>query len=286
MEAIVKVETAGFSYSEFHKVFENIEFSLGAGEILSILGPNGCGKTTLLNCINGQLALRRGAVRVEGENVNSMKRNDVGKKMGYVHQSHEHTFPYSVLEIVLMGRAPYLGLFSSPSRKDFKIAEEAIEMLGISHLTDRPYTIISGGEAQLVFIARALVAQPKVLLLDEPTTNLDLKNQMVILDVLERLAKEKHIAAIMTTHFPNHALSVSDKVLLMGRGKDALVGTVENVLTEFNLREVFEVHVKIISFEHRGNNVRTIVPIRHGVNDKKEASCNKYCEEYMEVVKR
>lgn len=271
MDMIVKVTDAGFSYNGTRKVFEGIEFAVEESEILSILGPNGCGKTTLLRCINGLLKLEKGEVRIEGESVRSLKRNDVSKKVGYVPQTHELTFPYTVLEMVLMGRAPHLGLFSSPSRKDIRIAEEAIETLGISHLMDRPYPNISGGEAQLVLIARALAAQPKVLLLDEPTSHLDFKNQMVILDMLDKLAKEKNIATVMTTHFPNHALSISDKVLLMGNGKDALVGDTEDVLTECNLREVFEMDVRIISFEYGGNNVKTVVPLRKGtVNNTKE----------------
>lgn len=273
MDMIVEVTNAGFSYNGTRKVFESIEFSLGEGEILSILGPNGCGKTTLLRCINGLLKLEKGEVRIERESVRSLERSDIGKKVGYVPQTHELTFPYTVLEMVLMGRAPHLGLFSSPSRKDVKIAEEAIETLGISHLINRPYPNISGGEAQLVLIARALAAQPKALLLDEPTSHLDFKNQIVILNMLDKLAKEKNIATIMTTHFPNHALSISDKALLMGNGKDALVGDTEDVLTERNLREIFEMDVAIISFEYGGNNLKTVVPLRKGaINDQKEPS--------------
>lgn len=283
---IIEVRNAGFSYNGTCKVFEGIEFSLREGEILSILGPNGSGKTTLLRCINGLLKLEKGEVRIEDESVCSLKRSDIGKKVGYVPQTHELTFPYTVLEMVLMGRAPHLGLFSSPSRKDVKIAEETIETLGISHLIDRPYPNISGGEAQLVLIARALAAQPKVLLLDEPTSHLDFRNQMVILNMLEKLAKEKNIVTVMTTHFPNHALSISDKALLLGNGKDALVGDIEDVLTECNLREVFEMDVRIISFEHGGNNIKAVVPLRKGaINDTKGAICNDSRREYKEVMK-
>jgi iron complex transport system ATP-binding protein len=270
MDTVVKVADAGFSYNKLDRVFEKIDFSLTEGEILSILGPNGCGKTTLLNCINGQFKLKTGTILIENKNITYMTPAEVGRKIGYVHQSHVPTFPYTVMEIVLMGRAPHLGVFSAPSKKDHKLAEEAIETLGIIHLKDRPYTGISGGEAQLVFMARALVAQPKVLLLDEPTSHLDLKNQMIILDVLCKLAKEKRIATIMSTHFPNHALSVSDKVLLMSRGKAAKVGSVEAVLTEGSLAQVFEMDIRLVKFKHKGNDVRTVVPIRHDfrINEK------------------
>lgn len=274
---IIEVKNAGFSYNGTNNVFEGIEFSIGKGEILSILGPNGCGKTTLLKCINALLKLGKGEVRIEGERVRFLKRSIIGKKVGYVPQARDATFPYTVLEMVLMGRASHLGPFSSPSAKDVGIAREAIETLGISYLIDRPYTNISGGQAQLVLIARALAAEPTVLLLDEPTSHLDFRNQMVILNALDKLAKEQNIATIMTTHFPDHALSVSDKALLMGNGKNGLMGDTEDVLTERNLREVFEIDVRVISFEEGENTVRTVVPLRKGALIKKKgANCNEY----------
>lgn len=269
---IIEVENAGFSYNGTDNVFEGIEFSVEQGEILSILGPNGCGKTTLLKCINALFKLGKGEVRIEGKNVSSLKRSTIGKKVGYVPQTSGATFPYTVMEMVLMGRAPHLGLFSSPSTKDVEIAEEAIETLGISYLTDRPYTNISGGQAQLVLIARALAAEPTALLLDEPTSHLDFRNQAVILNMLDKLAKEKNITTIMTTHFPDHALSISDKALLMGNGKGSMVGNTLNVLTERNLQEVFGIGVRVISFEDGDDSVRTVVPLRKGAFDKNEGS--------------
>jgi len=274
MGMIIEVGNAEFSYNVTGNVFEGIGFSVGEGEILSILGPNGSGKTTLLKCLNGLFKLRKGEVSIDGESLNSMKRSDIGKKVGYVPQTHDITFPYTVLEMVLMGRAPHLGLFSSPSAKDVEIAKEAIETLGVSHLADRPYPNVSGGEAQLVLIARALAAEPTALLLDEPTSHLDLRNQAVILNMLDKLAKEKHIATIMTTHFPDHALSISDKALLMGNGKASMVGSTVNVISERNLRDVFEMEIRIVSFEEGGNKMKTVVPLRKGAfNDMKRVTC-------------
>lgn len=267
---IVEVKNAAFGYNASDNVFEGTEFSVGEGEIFSILGPNGSGKTTLLKCINGLFKLRKGEVCIEGKSLNSLKKSDIGKKVGYVPQTKDLTFPYTVLEMVLMGRAPHLALFSSPSAKDIEIAMEAIETLGISHLADRPYPNISGGESQLVLIARALASEPMVLLLDEPTSHLDFRNQMVILNILDKLAKEKNIAAIMTTHFPDHALSISDKALLMGNGKASIVGSTVNVITERNLKDVFEMDVRIISFDEGGNNVKTVVPLRKEAFNKNE----------------
>ncbi|MCL0070711.1 ABC transporter ATP-binding protein [Dehalococcoidia bacterium] len=259
---IIEVENAGFSYNGTDNVFDGIGFSIEQGEILSILGPNGCGKTTLLKCINALLKVGKGEIRIEGKSVRSLKRSIIGKEVGYVPQISDSTFPYTVLEMVLMGRAPHLALFSSPSARDVEIAGEAIETVGISHLMDRPYPNISGGQAQLVLIARALAAEPRALLLDEPTSHLDFRNQMVILNTLERLAQEKKMAIIMTTHYPDHALSISGKALLMGNGKGGLAGNTKDMLTERNLREVFEIDVKVISFEEGGNNVEAIVPLR------------------------
>lgn len=276
---IIEVKNAGFSYNGSDKVFEGIGFSVGEGEILSILGPNGCGKTTLLKCINALLKLGKGEVGIGGKSICSLKRSSIGRAVGYVPQASDSTFPYTVLDMVLMGRAPHLALFSSPSTKDVEIAKEAMETLGISYLIDRPYPNISGGQAQLVLIARALAAQPRGLLLDEPTSHLDLRNQMVILNTLERLAKEKNIAIIMTTHYPDHALSISHKALLMGNGQGELAGSTADVLTERNLQKVFGIDVRVISFEEGDNSVRTVVPLRKGALTRmKGANCNGCCQ--------
>lgn len=274
---IIEVKNAGFGYDGRSNIFEDIGFSVEEGEILSILGPNGSGKTTLLKCLNGLLNLREGEIYIEGKKLNSLKRDEVGKKVGYVPQTSALTFPYTVLEMVLMGRAPHLGLFSSPSAKDVEIAKEAIETLGISHLMYRPYSQLSGGEAQLVMIARALAAEPKALLLDEPTSHLDLKNQMIILNFLEELAREKGIAIIMTTHFPDHALSISGKTLLMSNKKTNVMGKTEDVITEYNLKDVYGLDVRIISVKEGENNTKVVVPLRKGALNKNKverSACN------------
>ena len=272
---IVEVKNAAYGYNTGEYVFEEVNFSVAEGEIFSILGPNGSGKSTLLKCINGLFRIKRGEIRIGGENIDGLNKNTIGRKVGYVAQARDATFPYTVFEMVLMGRAPYLGLFSSPVAGDRKIAKEAIETLGISHLADRPHSNLSGGEAQLVLIARALAAEPKVLLLDEPTSHLDFKNQMVILEVLDMLARERNIAAVMTTHFPDHALSISDKALLMGRGKVVMTGSPAKVITEEHLKNVFEMNVRILPYEEGGRNGKTVIPLRKAVAGEDERRTQK-----------
>jgi len=261
---IIEVSDASYSYNRGEVIFEDIGFSVSQGEILSILGPNGCGKTTLLKCINALFSLDAGSVRINGKELHDFHQSDIGKTVGYVPQVSESTFPYTVLEMVLMGRAAHLALFSSPSQHDVDIAQSCLEDLGIAYLAERPYSNISGGQAQLVLIARAMAAEPQVLLLDEPTSHLDFRNQMVILNTLEKLSADKNIASIMTTHFPDHALSVSDKAMLMGDNKTGLSGDVSEVLSEENLQRVFGIDIRIIDFEDENNKIKTIVPLRKG----------------------
>ena len=260
MEMRIEVKGAEFSYGKRENIFEDLNFDVEAGGIFAILGPNGCGKTTLLKSLLDMLKLRRGVIHLDGRDVRSMKRNEIGRAIGYVSQTRSSEFTYTVLQMVVMGRASHLGLFSSPSDKDFEIAREAIESVGISHLTENIYSNISGGESQLVLIARALATQPEALILDEPTSQLDFKNQMLILGTLDKLAKERAFTIVITTHFPNHALLVSHKALLFN-GKKYVVGEVEDVITEQNLKDAYGVDVRILSYDYGRGSVRAVVPI-------------------------
>lgn len=285
MGVIIEMQNATFGYNE-NNVFEGVGFTLEEGEIMSILGPNGCGKSTLLKCINNIFKLRKGRVIIDGQDSHLLKNNEIGRRVGYVPQSHDLSFPYTVLEMVLMGRGPHLSFFASPSEKDREIAEEVLEILGITRLRDKPYTNISGGEAQMVLIARALAAEPKALLLDEPTSHLDFRNQTVILDILEKLARDKNIASIMTTHNPDHAMSVSEKVLLMGCGKGGMAGKTMDILNEDNLRSVFKTEVKILSYSEDTVNVQTIVPIRRQTRMRHRGTDQEYNKEPVNDNKR
>jgi len=260
MEMRVAIKDAEFGYGKRENVFEDLSFIVEAGDIFSILGPNGCGKSTLLKCLLGIIKLRGGAIYIDDKNLRQMKRKEIGREIGYVPQTRSSEFPYTVLQMVVMGRVSHLGLFSSPSDRDFEIAKEAIKSVGISHLTEEIYINLSGGESQLVLIARALAAQPEVLILDEPTSQLDFKNQLLLLGTLDKLAKERGVTIIMTTHFPNRALLVSHNMLLFN-GETYTVGAVEDVITEQNLKDAYGVNVRIISYNDNRGSVKAVVPI-------------------------
>jgi iron complex transport system ATP-binding protein len=226
--------------------FTNINFTIESGEFLCLLGPNGCGKTTLLKSLNRLIPVNKGQIEINGRNIANMPRVEIARQIGYVPQLHQPAFPFTVLEVVLMGRAPHLGPFSSPHHKDIIIAEEAMDIIGISSLRDKPYTQLSGGERQLVVFARVLAQKPSLILLDEPTSHLDFANQVRLLNTVEQLSKTG-IPIIMTSHFPDHAFMVSNKVALMKKGEILDVGIPENVITENNLERVYDMKVKVVT---------------------------------------
>jgi iron complex transport system ATP-binding protein len=230
---LIMLRGAGFRYGD-RPVFSAIDLDVHSGEVLTVLGPNGCGKSTLLHCIGGSLALTAGSVHLAGQDLMQLGPTDRARQVGFLFQDHVPSFPFSVLDVAVMGRTPYLGIFGAPSRQDMVLAEAALEQLGIGHLSDRPYTELSGGERQLALLARTLVQQPKVILLDEPTAHLDMKNQVRCLQIIRALAAQG-IAMIMSSHDPNHAFAFSGRVALMQPGKTPLVGTADSVLTEVAL---------------------------------------------------
>ena len=171
---------------------------------------------------------------------------DIASANGFVFQEHSAPFPFKVLEVVRMGRAPHLGMFSHPGLRDNLLAEQALDMVGMLHLKDKPYTQISGGERQLVLIARTLAQETKVVLLDEPTSHLDFKNQNLVLNMVNMMA-ENGLTVIMTSHLPNHALQYSSKVVLMNGGKFLAIGNPDEVMTEKSLRNTYDINVKIFA---------------------------------------
>lgn len=245
---------------------ENISFILEPGEILSILGPNGAGKTTMLKCITGLLDWTEGETRIDDEPRNSIKKKDLWKRIGYVPQAQKMTFSYTILEMVIMGRAPYISTLQQPNQTDTEAALEALKAVGIVHLAQSTCDEVSGGELQLALIARTLVSEPELLILDEPESHLDIQKQIVILETIRRLAKEKGISCIINTHYPNHAFYLADKVLLTGKDKGLVFGPVNEVMTESRMKHFFGIELKKIIFEEDDLLLETMVPKALGLN--------------------
>ncbi|AVY95374.1 ABC transporter ATP-binding protein [Microvirgula aerodenitrificans] len=224
----------------------DIAFSLAAGEVLCLLGPNGSGKTTFFRTLLGLLPVLAGEVRVCGEAVAGWSRAAFARQVGYVPQAHAGVFPFTVAEVVLMGRLARIGRFSAPSRQDRDIAADCLDMLGILPLHDRVYTAISGGERQLVLIARALAQQPALLVMDEPTASLDFGNQIRVLDHIGRL-RGQGMAVLMSTHQPEHALRVADRIALFNAGQVIADGPPAAMITPARLASLYGVSESAVS---------------------------------------
>lgn len=247
MATPLALEHGSFAYDR--PIFADLSLSLERGRVDALLGPNGCGKTTLLRCLGGALALREGQVFLEGREMSAYGEAERARRIAFVFQEHHTVFPYSVLEAVRMGRTPHLGFLGSPGRGDTAIAERALNTVGCLHLRAARYTEISGGERQLVLIARALAQEPSILLLDEPTSHLDYGNQMLLLAVVERLAREEGLAVLMSTHHPDHALLVAHHVFLMQGGRILAEGQPRDVVTPENLRALYGIDVSVLAMD-------------------------------------
>jgi iron complex transport system ATP-binding protein len=260
MQPIVDLAGAAFR-RESRLIFENLDLQLGQGEIVCLLGPNGCGKTTLLQCIAGLLSLERGVVRLAGDDTTHLTARQIAQRIGFVFQDHQGLFPYRVRDVVSMGRTPHLGWLARPGLADQRICADALARIGMSHVADIPYTQLSGGERQLVQIARAIAQETSVLLLDEPTAHLDFGNQVLVLATMRRLAAEG-LAMLVATHSPDQALAVGSRIAMMRDGGLVAVGPADRVMTEENLRRLYGVQVRIIAVPDAGDGVaKTVVPV-------------------------
>lgn len=241
----IEIKNGSFGYSKDSLILKNINFTVNDGEIFTILGKNGIGKTTLLKCINGVLKWNSGEIYIDDKKVKSLKEL---KHIGYVPQAHQLSFPYSVRELVVMGRAKYLGIFSTPSEKDHELVEKTLSEIGILHLIDKKCSELSGGQLQMVFLARALVGEPKILILDEPESHLDFKNQSIILKLIVKLVREKNITCIFNTHYPEYALRISDRSMMIGKD-DYIIGKSSEIINETNMKKYFDISTKIVDTE-------------------------------------
>jgi iron complex transport system ATP-binding protein len=258
----LSIENATYYYDlEKSHGFKDINFTLDQPGVMSILGPNGCGKTTLLKCIDGLMKLNSGSISINGKDLRNSSRVEIAKAIGYVPQFHQPSFAFSVLDAVLVGRAPHIGFLDTPKKEDVQIAKQSLETMSISYLANTPYTQLSGGERQMVLIARVLAQKPSLLLLDEPTSHLDFGNQIKLLGTLHKLANTG-LPIIMTSHFPDHAFLVSNKVALMKHGELIDFGAPDEIITESNLEDVYRIKVRIVDVDvDVGVRRRIVVPV-------------------------
>lgn len=252
----MNVEQLSFSYGE-HEVLKDVSFSAEYGEFLSVLGPNGVGKSTLFRCMLGLLKPSKGGTSIDGRNIAEMTAAQLARCIAYIPQSHNPVFNFTVLDMVLMGTTAQLGRFSSPGKAQTELAQSALERLGIAHLRDRGYANISGGERQLVLIARAIAQQAKILVMDEPSANLDFGNKIRVMQTVKGLTRDGY-AVIQSTHDPDQAFFYSDKILALYDGRVLAWGTPRETMDETLVSTLYGVEVEVCSM--RSDRVRVCVP--------------------------
>jgi iron complex transport system ATP-binding protein len=238
----LSINNVSFNYDS--KVLDDVTFTVESGSFLGIIGPNGSGKTTLLKIISKILKPSAGAVFISGNDVNSLSTKEVARKVGVVSQESA-AYPFMVFEVVLMGRTPHLGRFQKESENDFEIVENAMKLTETWKFKDKLITELSGGEKQKVVIARALAQEPEVLLLDEPTSHLDINHQIAILDLVKELCTGRNITVVSVFHDLNMAAKYCDSLILLNEGKIIIAGAPEVVLTHENIKKVFGIEVSV-----------------------------------------
>ena len=245
MTALEAVDLA-YGYPH-HPVGRDLRLAVRAGEVVALLGPNGSGKTTLLRTLLGALRPLGGDVRVEGRSIATWTRARLARQLAYVPQAHAGVFPFTTLDVVLMGRTARLRVFGVPARRDREVALAALDQLGVAELAPRVFTELSGGERQLVLVARALAQEPRVLVMDEPAASLDYGNQLRLLDHVIAL-RGRGLGVLMSTHHPEHAHRVADRVVLIKRGALVADGTPAAMLTPDALGRLYDIDPARVSW--------------------------------------
>ncbi|MEM3811754.1 MAG: ABC transporter ATP-binding protein [Thermoplasmata archaeon] len=239
-------------------ILNNINFGLERDQIVGILGPNGAGKSTIIKILGGILEYE-GSIKLTDIELKNFKRKELARVIAVVPQNFEPGFDFKVSDLVMMGRTPYLKMFESVSQEDFNIVEDTMKVTDIMHIKDKSIREISGGERQRVIIAMAIAQDPKILLLDEPNANLDLKYQISIFELLKNLVRTKHISIIVAMHDVNLAVKYCNKIMLLNKGEIVQFDAPEKVITEENIKKVYEIDSSIIK---DGNGSLTyIIPI-------------------------
>lgn len=239
----------------------DVTLTVGDGEVVGVLGPNGSGKTTLFRTLLRFLPLMSGSVTIDGADTRTMRAADFARKVSYIPQSNETVFPYTVTEMAMMGRACHVPMFGVPDAEDQKIVEQSLDMLGISGLRDRRFTELSGGQQRLVLIARAISQQARILIMDEPSSDLDYANQQLVQNTILDL-KAQGYGIVLSTHAPEYPYSIATKVLLLNNGSVVSSGSPDEALTPETLTQAFGVPMDVISVtDSSGKERKMCVPL-------------------------
>ena len=256
----LEIRDAAFAYIADHPVFSCLDLELGDGEVMAVLGPNGSGKTTLLRCMMDMLHFTKGSCLLNGADVRAMPAREFWQRVSYVPQQRSaQQNAYTVMESILLGRSGGMRLFARPGAADIEAAERVMEELKIEGLKNRECRTLSGGEFQMTLIARALVSDPQLLILDEPESGLDFKNQLIVLDTIRKLS-ERGIACVFNTHYQEHAVNNADFALMMGQTVPVF-GRAKDVVNEENIETSFGVKVAILQRETEGKHLTSVIPL-------------------------
>lgn len=263
---MLDISALSFAYKRL-PVLRSVNFSAGPGELIAVLGPNGAGKSTLFRCILGFLKGYEGRISIDGTDTRELSRREMSKRIAYIPQASFPAFNYTVLDTVLMGLTHEINIISSPAKEHIDRAKQTIEELGIGNLCNRGFSEISGGERQLALIARALVQNSHILIMDEPTANLDYGNQCHVMRRISQLSDKGYIV-IMSTHNPEHAFLYVDRAVILNEGLVIADGKPEKVLTEQLIREVYGVDTLLCDIDAGGRQTKVCIPLNSNLTER------------------
>ncbi len=252
---LMEAKNITFAYSD-KPALNDVNMEVHEGEVVTLLGPNGSGKSTLLKSILGLIRPKKGTIRLCGKDITSIPQRELAKQIAYVPQTHKSTFPYSVFDVILMGRMPHKTFFFRYSGEDINIARTVMERLSITHLSGRPYTQISGGERQLTLIARALAQGARIFVMDEPASGLDYGNQLKLLEHITTLSRDGY-TFIKSTHSPEHALWIADRAVMIRNGTIIADGCCNDVVNSETLFRLYNTRVNVVQLN---GSLRVCIP--------------------------
>ena len=266
---MIKATNLSFSYDGKKDIFKDVSFHVPKGEIMAVLGANGVGKTTMMRCMMRFLTLKSGEVFINGKDTKKLNNSKFWENISYVPQAKSLVFGYSVLNMVVMGRSQFVKFGYTPGKQEYEKAYEILKEMGLEEFAHRSCNSLSGGQLQMVLIARALIKEPDILIMDEPESNLDMKNQLKVLEIMAKISRERNVTVIINTHYPEHALRYADKTLILG--KDSYVfDESHKAITKENIYKYFNVDASIYDVEVGDRMYKGILPIAYYDEKKKQ----------------